>query len=147
MHLVSAPPAHDRRREVLGHASHRVAHLHGRDATRLVGTAKTAGSPCGRRNRACRSASHEGTSERQDFSLLISTHLLGHDGGVGVLDDGRQGAVVVEEHHDLLPLRRGQHRLEPGQCRRVLLLRAHRRQAVRQATGAGTAWHMEGDGR
>ena len=29
MHLVSAPPAHDRRREVLGHASHRVAHLRG----------------------------------------------------------------------------------------------------------------------
>ena len=51
------------------------------------------------------------------------THLVGHDGAVGVLDDRRQGAVVVQEHHDLLPLRRAERRLEPRQCRRVLLLR------------------------
>ena len=41
MHLVSAPPAHDRRREVLRHASHRVAHLRAvrgteKNVTRLV---------------------------------------------------------------------------------------------------------------
>jgi hypothetical protein len=51
--------------------------------------------------------------------------LLGHDGAVGVPDDRRQGAVVVEEHDDLLAFGGGQHRLERGQCRRVLLLCAY----------------------
>jgi hypothetical protein len=86
-------------------------------APRLSSAAETtARISGGRRNRAC-SVSPKGERRK------IADH-LGHDGAVGVLDDRRQGAVVVQEHHDLLPARRRERRLEPRQCRRVILLRA-----------------------
>ena len=50
-------------------------------------------------------------------------HRLAHEGGVGVIDDGRQRAVVVEEHDDLLPLGRRHDLLELTQRRRVPRLR------------------------
>jgi hypothetical protein len=112
MHLVSAPPADDRRREMLGNASHRLSHLRRnirRGVIRRHGTAKKVARQYLRRN----------------------AHLLRHDGGVGVLDDRRQGAVVVQEHHDLLPVRRGQNGLELHQCRRVLLLRKYVHRGIR----------------
>jgi hypothetical protein len=112
MHLVSAPPADDRRREMLGDASHRLSHLRRnirRGVIRRHGTAKKVARQYLRRN----------------------AHLLRHDGGVGVLDDRRQGAVVVQEHHDLLPVRRGQNGLELHQCRRVLLLRKYVHRGIR----------------
>nr|ACR35276.1 unknown [Zea mays] len=70
-HLVAAPAAHDRRREMLGDATH--------------------GHP----------------------------HRLAHEGGVGVVHDGRQRAVVVQEHDDAPALGRRHDPLELAQRRRV----------------------------
>jgi hypothetical protein len=51
-----------------------------------------------------------------------SSHRVGHVGGVGVVDDGGQRAVVVEEHDDLLPLGRRHQLVKHGQRRWVLHL-------------------------
>jgi hypothetical protein len=53
---------------------------------------------------------------------IVSIDLVGHEGHVGVGDDGGEGAVVVEEHDDALPARRRGHLLEAAQRRRVLPL-------------------------
>lgn len=134
MYLVSTPPAHDRRREVLGHASHRVSHLrrrHRKSKRQVTTEARAcvrspeAGAEHALLLRWRQSASTDPPNESKltENDRCCLTDLLGHDGAVGVLNDRRQGAVVVKEHHDLLPLGGGQHRLELGQCRRVLLLR------------------------
>jgi hypothetical protein len=44
--------------------------------------------------------------------LRPATNRVAHVGGVRVGDDGREGAVVVQEHDDLLPLGRGGDLLE-----------------------------------
>ena len=41
-----------------------------------------------------------------------SPHLVGHEGAVGVLDDGREGAVVVQEHGHALAARARRELLE-----------------------------------
>jgi hypothetical protein len=74
-----------------------------------------------RRGTAC-SVSLSGRSRSEQRREKKDADLLGHDGGVGVLDDRGQGAVVVQEHHDMLPLRRRERRLEPRQCRGEALL-------------------------
>jgi hypothetical protein len=51
-----------------------------------------------------------------------STHRVGHVRGVGVVDDGRERAVVVEEDDDLLAPGRRHDLLERAQRRRVLRL-------------------------
>jgi hypothetical protein len=130
MHLVSAPPADDRRREMLSDASDRFPHLRREQGMAWLGRWETglrtkqsmlcfAFVCCGNKNM------HGSEQRAQGRTTSFLTGLLGHDGAVGVLDDGRQGAVVVEEHDDLLPARRLDHGLELGQCRRVLLLRKH----------------------
>jgi hypothetical protein len=130
MHLVSAPPADDRRREMLSDASDRFPHLRREQGMAWLGRWETglrtkqsmlcfAFVCCGNKNM------HGSEQRAQGRATSFLTGLLGHDGAVGVLDDGRQGAVVVEEHDDLLPARRLEHGLELGQCRRVLLLRKH----------------------
>lgn len=53
---------------------------------------------------------------------------VGHEGGVRVVDDGGQRAVVVEEHDDLLPLGRRHDLLELAQRRRVPHLHTDQRQ-------------------
>ena len=54
--------------------------------------------------------------------LRPATNRVAHVGRVGVGDDGRERAVVVQEHDDLLPLGRGSDLLELAQRRRVLPL-------------------------
>ena len=65
-------------------------------------------------------------------------HLVGHEGAVGVLHDGRERAVVVEEHRQALAGRARRERLEGVQQRGVLcLLRAcvyHGQQACQPIT-------------
>lgn len=79
-----------------------------------------------RRNRACSASralkKQEILSGAGDKIFFFFTDILSHDGAVGVLDDRGKGAVVVEEHHDLLPIRRREQLLEPAQCGRVILL-------------------------
>jgi hypothetical protein len=67
-----------------------------------------------------------------------------HVCGVRVIDDGGERAVVVEEDDDLLALRRRHHLVELAQRRRVLHLRAHRKQrrkhiSARVVTASGRA--------
>jgi hypothetical protein len=45
------------------------------------------------------------------------TNRFRHESGVGVVDNGRQGAVVVQKHHDLLSLRGAHDLLELAQRR------------------------------
>jgi hypothetical protein len=104
-------------------------------------TRRTASLICGRQSRQGSAAAAAEQSalcfiawEKQERTKKgeKASYLVGHDGGVGVLDDRRQGAVVVQEHHDMLPLRRRERRLEPRQCRGVTLLRAIDRFQFRQ---------------
>jgi hypothetical protein len=120
---VDAPPAHNRSGEVLGDAAHRVSHL------RTAIMARISGGGGGAEHALFHCA---GEAEANKEGRKKDADLVGHDGGVGVLDDRRQGAVVVQEHHDMLPLRRRERRLEPRQCRGVTLLRAIDRFQFRQ---------------
>lgn len=52
----------------------------------------------------------------------LVAHRVAHVGRVGVGDDGRERAVVVHEHYDLLPPGLGGDLLELAKRRRVLPL-------------------------
>jgi hypothetical protein len=123
MYLVAAPAADDRRREVLRHVAHRRPHLRDKNTT---------------------AKGEERRQSRLNRTLLFgpamedartTPHRVGHVGGVGVGDDGRERPVVVEEHDDLFPLGRAGNLLELPERRRVLpLLKSAERPGKRLMT-------------
>lgn len=54
-----------------------------------------------------------------------ATNLVGDEGAVGILNDGGQSAVVVQEHYNLLPFRAAHYLLEHAEGRGVLKLHDH----------------------
>lgn len=66
----------------------------------------------------------EGKRER---AAAAAAYRVGHEGAVGVVDNWRESAVIIEEHHDALPFRRRDDVVEVYQSGRVLPLRRDHR--------------------
>lgn len=83
INLASASPAHDRRGEAPRHFLHCSSHL-----IRIIKMSSL--------------TVENTTRSRGRLKQESGAHCVGHESGVGIIDDRGEGPVVVQEDHDLL---------------------------------------------
>lgn len=92
---------------------------------KCLATSLTASRICGGKKKSVFYVGMKQSKKKQRIRerAAVAAYGVRHERAVGVVDDWRESAVVVEEHHDALPLRLRNDVAEVSQSGRVLPLR------------------------